>query len=55
MGGADYDAAAPPVDMVVADGAAAVAVAATDEAAVLPASFEFWPQVADQVAGGSCR
>ncbi len=55
FGGADYRFAPPPVDyngsqaggIAVADGDAVAAVAASDEAAVLPASIEFWAPVVD--------
>jgi len=62
--GSDCDDAVPPVvfdgtgagDKAAAAGDAAVAVAASDEAEVLPASFDFSAQAAHQVArGGSCR
>ncbi len=63
MEGADYDDAVPPVDCdgtggdkAAAAGDATVAVAASDEAEVLPASFDFLAREAHQVArGGSCR
>ena len=64
MEGADCDDAVPPVDCdgtgagdkAAAAGDAAVAVAASVEGEVPPASFDFLAQAAHQLArGGSCR